>query len=147
MQVILIVLWMLLHERWKSQILFVMLSYSVKCMKKLLQTTVPLGKCIQSKVCSRPVKNVWISSVTLIFIFWWIELAILRSHTIAYQNFIFKFEDIWKRKFAFCQTLIALIHTGKPVPYQVLVEISCSDGFYMLHVSNFVRSLVIAKIE
>ena len=138
---------MLLHERWKSQILFVMLSYSVKCMKKLLQTTVPLGKCIQSKVCSRPVKNVWISSVTLIFIFWWIELAILRSHTIAYQNFIFKFEDIWKRKFAFCQTLIALIHTGKPVPYQVLVEISCSDGFYMLHVSNFVRSLVIAKIE
>ena len=138
---------MLLHERWKSQILFVMLSYSVKCMKKLLQTTVPLGKCIQSKVCSRPVKNVWISSVTLIFIFWWTELAILRSHTIAYQNFIFKFEDIWKRKFAFCQTLIALIHTGKPVPYQVLVEISCSDGFYMLHVSNFVRSLVIAKIE
>ena len=138
---------MLLHERWKSQILFVMLSYSVKCMKKLLQTTVPLGKCIQSKVCSRPVKNVWISSVTLIFIFWWIELAILRSHKIAYQNFIFKFEDIWKRKFAFCQTLIALIHTGKPVPYQVLVEISCSDGFYMLHVSNFVRSLVIAKIE
>ena len=147
MQVILIVLWMLLHERWKSQILFMMLSYSVKCMKKLLQTTVPLGKCIQSKVCSCPVKNVWISSVTLIFIFWWIELAILRSHTIAYQNFIFKFEDIWKRKFAFCQTLIALIHTGKPVPYQVLVEISCSDGFYMLHVSNFVRSLVIAKIE
>ena len=147
MQVILIVLWMLLHERWKSQILFVMLSYSVKCMKKLLQTTVPLGKCIQSKVCSRPVKNVWISSVTLIFIFWWIELAILRSHTIAYQNFIFKFEDIWHRKFAFFQTLIALIHTGKPVPYRVLVEISRSDGFYMLRVSNFVRSLVIAKIE
>ena len=138
---------MLLHERWKSQILFVMLSYSVKCMKKLLQTTVPLGKCILSKVCSHPVKNVWISSVTLIFIFWWIELTILRSYTIAYQNFIFKFEDIWKRKFAFCQTLIAPIHTGKSVPYRVLVEISRSDGFYMLHVSNFVRSLVIAKIE
>ena len=34
--------------------------------------------------------------MNLILTFWWIELVILRK---VYQNFIFYFEDIWKRKF------------------------------------------------
>ena len=45
------------------------------------------------------------------------------------QNFIFIFEDIWKRKFVFYQTLIAFFHTGKPVSSRVLEETSNSDGF------------------
>ena len=45
-------------------------------------TKISLRKWIQLKVYSHPVKNVWISSLTLILIFWWIERAVLRS-----QNF------------------------------------------------------------
>ena len=74
---------------------------------------------------SHPIKNVRISSLTFIFIFWWIELAILRSHRKLYQNFIFNFEDIWKRKFVFCQTLSFLPHC-KPLSSRVLVETSYS---------------------
>ena len=105
--------------------------------KNLLQITISLRKWIQLKVYSHPVKNVWISSLTLIMIFWWIELAILRSHRKIYQNFIFNSEDIWKRKFVFYQTLIAFFHTGKPVSSRVLVE--TSDGFYMLYVPNCMK--------
>ena len=36
--------------------------------------------------------------MTLFLVFWWIELAILRSHRQGYQNFIFNFEDTRKRK-------------------------------------------------
>ena len=57
---------------------------------------ISMRKWIQLNVCSQPVKNVWISYLSLILTFWWIELVILRK---VYQNFIFYFEDIWKRKF------------------------------------------------
>ena len=93
--------------------MFVMLIICCKIQKKLLQITIPLRKYIQIKVYSHPVKNVWISSLTLILIFWWTDLAILRSHRKVYQNIIFNFEDIWKRKFVFHQTLIAFFHTRK----------------------------------
>ena len=80
-------LWKQPHERKRSQICSQCWSYSVKYRKKLLQTTIPLRKWIQLKFYSYSVKNVWISSLTLIFIFWWIELAILRSHRNVYQDF------------------------------------------------------------
>ena len=64
-------------------------------------------------------------------IFWWTDLAILTSHRNVYQNFIFNFEDIWKRKFVSYQTLIAFFHTGKLGLSWVLVETSYSDGFYV----------------
>ena len=104
--------------------------------KKLLQTT---------KVYSHPVKNVWISSLTLIMIFWWTEP--FWEATEKFQNFIFNFEDICKRKFLFYQTLIAFFHTGKLVSSRVFMETSYSDGFYMLHVLNFSRSQVTVQIE
>ena len=40
------------------------------------------------------------------------NLVILRRHRKVYQNFIFNFEDIWKRKFALYQTLNAFFDTG-----------------------------------
>ena len=72
--------------------------------KKLLQITIPLRKWIQLKVYSHLVTNVWISSLTLILIFWWIEQVILISHRKVSQNFAFNFRDIWKRKFVLYQT-------------------------------------------
>ena len=36
----------------------------------------------------------------------------MSGHRKVYQNFIFNFEDIWKRKFVFYQALIAFFHTG-----------------------------------
>ena len=104
--------------------------------KKLLQTT---------KVYSHPVKNVWISSLTLIMIFWWTEP--FWEATEKFQNFIFNFEDICKRQFLFYQTLIAFFHTGKLVSPRVFMETSYSDGFYMLHVLNFSSSRVTVQIE
>ena len=89
--------------------------------KKLLQITIPLRKWIQLKVSSHSVKNVWISSLTLILIFCWIELAILRSHIKVSKNFIFNF--------VFYQTLIAFFHTEKSILSRVLVEILYSDRF------------------
>ena len=122
----------------KGQICSRCWSYGVKYRKKLLQTTNYLWKWIYLKVYSHPIKNVWISSLTLILIFWWIE--ILRRHRKPYQNFIFSFEDVWKIKFVFYQTLIAFFHTGKPASSRVLVENLYSDGFYMLYITNFMRS-------
>ena len=61
------------------------------------------------------------SSLTLILIFWWIELVILRNYRKAYQKSIFDFGDIWKIKFVFYQTLNAFLHTGKPVSPRMLV--------------------------
>ena len=89
--------------------------------KKLLQITIPLRKWIQLKVSSHSVKNVWISSLTLILIFCWIELAILRSHIKVSQNFIFNF--------VFYQTLIAFFHAEKSILSRVLIEILYSDRF------------------
>ena len=40
------------------------------------------------------------------------NLVILRRHRKVYQNFIFNFEDIWKRKFVLYQTLNAFFDTG-----------------------------------
>ena len=45
----------------------------------------------------------------------------MRSHRKFYQNFIFNFEDIWKRKLY--------------------------DGFDMLYVPTFMRSWVIVQVE
>ena len=135
---------------WKVKVahMFAMLIIWCKIEKKKLpQITIPLRKWIQLKVCSHPVKNVWISSLTLILIFWWIELAILRSHRKIYQNFIFNCEDIWKRTFVFYQTLIAFFLAGKSVSSRLLVETSYSDRFYMLYVPNFVRSWVVLQRE
>ena len=87
---------------------------------KLLQITTHLRKWIQLKAYGQPVKHVWISSLTLILIFWWFELVILRIHRKVYQNFIFNFGCIWKRKFVLYQNLF-FFHTGKPVSSQVLV--------------------------
>ena len=101
--------------------------------KKLLHIKIPFRKWIQLNVYGHSVKNVWINSLTLILIFWWIELAILRSHRKVYQSFILNFEDIWKRKFVFYETLIAFFNTGKPVSSWVLVETLYSDGFYVIH--------------
>ena len=92
MLLILIMFWKQLYEKWKSHICSRCWSNGVKYRKKkLLQTTIPLRKWIQLKVYSHSVKNVWISSLTLILIFCWIELTILRSHIKVSQNFIFNF--------------------------------------------------------
>ena len=117
---------------WKVQVanVFAIIILWCKTQEKILHNTIPLRKQTQLKVYSQKC----ISSLTLILIFWWIELAILRSHREVYQNFIFNFGDIWKRKFVFDQTLIAFFHTGKPVSSLVLVETSYSVGFYMLYV-------------
>ena len=100
------------QERWKSQICWWCWLYGVKYRKKLLQTTIPLRKWIQLKVYSHTVKNVWVSCLILVMIFWWTGLAILRSHGKVYQNFIFNFEDIWKWKFVFYQALMAFFYIG-----------------------------------
>ena len=93
MQVILIALKKHLHERWKSQMCSRCWSYGIKYRKKLLQFTILLRKWIQLKVYGNSVKNVWISSLTLIVILWWIELFILRVHRKVYQNFLFKVNE------------------------------------------------------
>ena len=56
---------------------------------------------IQLKVYSRPAKNIWITSLTLILMFWWIELVILRRPIKVYQNFHFNFEDIGRENLYF----------------------------------------------
>ena len=117
---------------WKVKVANIFAILIIWCKKKLLPTIISLRKWIQLEVYSHPMKNVWISSLTLILIFWGIELAILRSHRKVYQDFIFNFEDIWKRKFVFYQPLIAFFHTGKPVSSRVLVETSYSDGFHVI---------------
>ena len=89
--------------------------------KKFLQITIPLRKWIQLKVCSHPIKHVWVSSLTPILIFWWIELVILRSHRKVYQNFICNFGDIWKIRFVLYKTLNDFFHTGKLVSCRLLV--------------------------
>ena len=130
----------------KAANMFVMLLIWCKIeKKKLLETTIPLRKWIWSKVYSHPVKNVWISSLTLIMIFWWTEPFWEAAE--KFQNFIFNFKDIWKRQFVFYNTLIAFFHTGKLVSSRVFIETSYSDGFYMLHFLNFLRSRVIVQIE
>ena len=85
---------------WKVNVanMFVMCSYGVKYSKKITANYNSFWEMYQSKVYSHHVKNVWISSSTLFLVFWWIELAILRSHRQGYQNFILNFEDTRKRK-------------------------------------------------
>ena len=51
-------------------------NFGVYTGKKLLQTTINLRQWIQTKAYSQPVKNIWISSLILILIFWWIELTV-----------------------------------------------------------------------
>ena len=119
---------------WKVKVANIARDVFIWCKiqeKKLLETIIPLGKCIQLKVYSHYVKNIWISSLTLFMIFWWIELAILRIRRKGYQNFIFNFEDIWKRTIVLYQTLIAFFHTSKLVWSRVLVKTPHSDGFYI----------------
>ena len=109
---------------WKVNVTntFAMLIIWGKIQKeKLLQITISLRKWIQLKVYSHPVKNVWIIFLSLILIFWWMELVILRNYRKVYQNFIFNLGDIWKRKFVLYQTLNAFFYTGKPVSSQVLI--------------------------
>ena len=109
---------------WKVKVayMFAMLIKWRKIQKKkLLQITIPLRKWIQLKVYSHSVKKAWISSLTLILIFCWIELAILRSHIKVSQNFIFNF--------VFYQTLIAFFHAEKSILSRVLIEILYSDRF------------------
>ena len=88
------VLWMQLHERWKSQICSWCWSYSVKYNKKVTTNYNLSRKWIQLKVKNVWIscQNIWISSLILIWIFWWIELAVLRSHRKVYQNCIFDFK-------------------------------------------------------
>ena len=108
--------------KMKTAYMFAMLVIWCKMQrKKLLQITVSLRKWIQLKVYSHPVKNVWISSLTLILIFLWIELVIFGSHKKVYQNFIFNSGGIWKIKFALYQILTPFFYTGKPVSSRVLV--------------------------
>ena len=82
---------------WKVKVanMVAMLMIWAKIQKRnVLQITIPLRKSIQLKVYSHPVKNVWIGSLTLILIFFWIELVILESHKKVYQNYIFNSGDI-----------------------------------------------------
>ena len=131
--------------KMKTAYMFAMLVIWCKMQrKKLLQITVSLRKWIQLKVYSHPVKNVWISSLTFVLIFWWIELAIWRSHRKICQNFIF---DYLGRKICIVnQTLIAFFHTEEPVSSQFL-ETSYNGGFYMLYVPNFMRPWLIVQTE
>ena len=108
--------------KMKTAYMFAMLVIWCKMQrKKLLQITVSLRKWIQLKVYSHPVKNVWISSLTLILIFLWIELVIFGSHKKVYQNFIFNSGGIWKIKFVLYQILTPFFYAGKPVSSRVLV--------------------------
>ena len=51
------------------------------------------------------------------------NLVILRSHRKVHQNFLFNFEDNWKKNCILPdQILIAFFHTGKPDSPRVLVE-------------------------
>ena len=133
----------------KVTYIFVMLIIWCKIQeKKLLKTMISLRKYIQLKVYSHHIKNVWLSSLTLFLIFWWIELAISRIHRTGYENFIFNFEDIRHRKIVLYQTLIVLFQSSKPVSSRVLVETSQIDGvFYVKCPPNFMRSSAIVKIE
>ena len=101
--------------------MFGMLIIWGKVYKKITSIYNSFEKMNPIKGLSHPVKKVWISSLTLTLIFWWIELAILRSDGKVYQSFIFNFGDIWKRKLVLYKTLNAFFHTGKPVSSRVLV--------------------------
>ena len=105
---------------WKVKVtnIFAILNISCKTeTKKMLQITILLGITM---------------SLTLILMIWWIEPAILRSHRKVYQNVVFNFNDIWKRKFVFYQTLIALFRNGRSFSSPALVESSYSNEFHML---------------
>ena len=97
-------------------------SYGANYRKKITANYNSFEKMNPLK--GHPVKNVQIRSLTLVLIFWWIEVAILRSHRKVCRNFIFNFEDIWKRRFVFHQTLNAFFHTGKAVSSWLLGETS-----------------------
>ena len=100
---------------WKVKVanMFPMLITWGKIQEKNTANYNSLRKWIRLKVYSHAAKNVWVTSLTLILIFWWIKLVILRSHRKVYQNSIFNFGDIWKRQFVLYQTLISFFHTGK----------------------------------
>ena len=105
---------------WKVKVANIFAMLNIWCKietKKMLQITIPLGITM---------------SLTLILMLWWIEPPILRSHRKVYQNVVFNFKDIWKRKFVFYQTLIALFRTGRSFSSPALVESSYSNGFHML---------------
>ena len=123
-------------------------SYGVKYRKKLLQTTNYLWKWIYLKVYSHPIKNVWISSLTLILIFWWIELGILRSHRKGYQNFTLICK-IFGEKCIFYENLIALFRTAPSglVSSRMLIETWYSDGFSMLYIPYSMKSWMTVQIE
>ena len=106
--------------KMKTAYMFAMLVIWCKMQrKKLLQITVSLRKWIQLKVYSHPVKNVWISFLILILIFWWIQLAVWEA----------------TKKFIKILSLILKI-SGKENLY---------DGFDMLYVP--MRSWAIVQIE
>ena len=69
----------------------------------------------------------------------------MRSHRKFYQNFIFNFEDIWKRKFVSYQALF--LSSTLATCFIPSVETSYSDGVDMLYVPNFMKSSVIVQIE
>ena len=118
-----------------------------KTGKKLPQTTIPLRKWIQLKVLEWPCQKCmgkFFDRYYDILMNWASHIEKLQK---VYQNCMFTFKVIWKRKFVFYQSLIVFFHTGKLVSSWVLVETSYSDGFYMLHVPNFIRSWVTVQIE
>ena len=50
------------------------------------------------KVYNHPVENIWISFFNSYFHILMILASRMRSYRKVYQNFIFNFEDIWKKK-------------------------------------------------
>ena len=58
----------------------------------------------------------------------------MRNHRKFYQNFIFNFEDIWKRKFVSYQAL--LLSSTLATCFIPSVETSYSDRVDMLYVPN-----------
>ena len=131
--VILIVLWMQLHQKWKSHISLWCWSYGVKYRKKNYWKLWFLWENIFNQRSIVTISKMY-GSVLWPFFDILMNWAISRIHRTGYENFIFNFEDIRHRKIVLYQTLIVLFQSSKPVSSRVLVETSQIDGFFMLYV-------------
>ena len=107
-----------------------------------LQTTINLRKWIQLKVYSQKCMDKFVDPNFDILMNW---ASRMRSHRKVYQNFIFNFEDIWKRKFVFYQAL--LLSSTLATCFIPSVETLYSGEADTLYVPNFMRSWVIVQIE
>ena len=126
--------------------MFAMLIEWGKIQKKLLRITIPLRKWIRG----HPVKNAWISSLTLTLIFWWISLVILRIHIKVYQHFSFNFGDIWKKIISIVSDLKHFLPHWKPVLSRVLVWGKLHTVTYFTYYASltfFLRSLLNDQTE